>query len=200
MRELCPSASCYGDAYASFGLFGGGVPTIMAHCVLSGEEEIAMLRERGVWVAHCPASNTNIASGIAPVRRFLDEGLRVGLGSDVAGGHSTSLFRAMADAIQVSKLRWRLQDQSLKPLTVEEAFWLGTAHAGLEQVAGPLPGCELDAVVVDDRRLATTRALTVRERLERVVYLSEDRDVAAKFVQGRQVLPDEKQVYISSQM
>jgi guanine deaminase len=63
-----------------------------------------------------------------------------------------------------------------------------------------LPGCELDAVVVDDRRLATTRALTVRERLERVVYLSEDRDVAAKFVQGRQVLPDEKQVYISSQM
>ena len=202
VRELCPSASCYGDAYASFGLFGGGVPTIMAHCVLSGEEEIAMLRERGVWVAHCPASNTNIASGIAPVRRFLDEGLRVGLGSDVAGGHSTSLFRAMADAIQVSKLRWRLQDQSLKPLTVEEAFWLGTAGGGafFGPVGSFLPGCELDAVVVDDRRLATTRALTVRERLERVVYLSEDRDVAAKFVQGRQVLPDEKQVYISSQM
>ena len=121
VRELCPSASCYGDAYASFGLFGGGVPTIMAHCVLSGEEEIAMLRERGVWVAHCPASNTNIASGIAPVRRFLDEGLRVGLGSDVAGGHSTSLFRAMADAIQVSKLRCRLQDKSLNPLNVQEA-------------------------------------------------------------------------------
>lgn len=202
VRELCPSASCYGDAYASFGLFGGGVPTIMAHCVLSGEEEIAMLRERGVWVAHCPASNTNIASGIAPVRRFLDEGLRVGLGSDVAGGHSTSLFRAMADAIQVSKLRWRLQDQSLRPLTVEEAFWLGTAGGGafFGPVGSFLPGCELDAVVVDDRRLATTRALTVRERLERVVYLSEDRDVAAKFVQGRQVLPDEKQVYISSQM
>ena len=202
VRELCPSASCYGDAYASFGLFGGGVPTIMAHCVLSGEEEIAMLRERGVWVAHCPASNTNIASGIAPVRRFLDEGLRVGLGSDVAGGHSTSLFRAMADAIQVSKLRWRLQDQSLKPLTVEEAFWLGTAGGGafFGPVGSFLPGCELDAVVVDDRHLATTRALTVRERLERVVYLSEDRDVAAKFVQGRQVLPDEKQVYISSQM
>lgn len=72
---------------------------------------------------------------------------------------------------------------------------------GLFRAGGQLPsGCELDAVVVDDRRLATTRALTVRERLERVVYLSEDRDVAAKFVQGRQVLPDEKQVYISSQM
>ena len=50
------------------------------------------------------------------------------------------------------------------------------------------------------RRRGRGRFRGGRERLERVVYLAEDRDVAAKFVQGRQVLPDEKQVYISSQM
>lgn len=189
VRELCPAAACYGDAYARVGLFGGSAPTIMAHCVLSGEEEIGMMRERGVWVAHCPQSNTNIASGIAPVRRYLQEGIPVGLGSDVAGGHSTSIFRAMADAIQVSKLRWRLQDQSLAPLTVEEAFWLGTAGGGsfFGAVGSFLPGCELDAVVLDDRRLRSTRELTLKERLERVIYLSDDRDVAGKFVQGRRV-------------
>ena len=190
VKELCPAAACYGDAYAGVGLFGGGAPTIMAHCVLSGEEEIRMMKERGVWVAHCPQSNTNIASGIAPVRRYLQEGISMGLGSDVAGGHSTSIFRAMADAIQVSKLRWRLQDQSLAPLTVEEAFWLGTAGGGsfFGAVGSFLPGYELDAVVLDDRRLRSTRALTLKERLERVIYLSDDRDVAGKFVQGRRVL------------
>ena len=57
----------------------------MAHCVYSTEEEIRRIRDNGVWIAHCPSSNMNIASGIAPARRYLDEGLRLGLGSDVAG-------------------------------------------------------------------------------------------------------------------
>ena len=63
------------------------------------------------------------------------------------------------------------------------------------------PDCELLRIGVrPEWRRRGIAELLLRERLERVVYLSEDRDVAAKFVQGRQVLPDEKQVYISSQM
>lgn len=88
VAELCPGSTCYGDAYLRYGLFGGEVPTVMAHCVWSGDVEIELLRERGVFVAHCPQSNTNLSSGIAPVRRFLERGVRVGLGSDVAGGVS----------------------------------------------------------------------------------------------------------------
>ena len=131
VRELCPWSAFYGAAYDEYGLFGGdGCDTVMAHCVLSEEPELELIRERGVYIAHCPASNMNVSSGIAPVRRFLDMGLRAGLGSDVAGGTLTSIFRAMADAIQVSKLRWRLVDESLPALTAPEAFWLGTAGGG----------------------------------------------------------------------
>ena len=83
------------------------------------------MKKQGVYIAHCPQSNTNLASGISPVRRYLDEGLHIGLGSDIAGGTSVSILRAMADAIQVSKLYWRLVDSSMKPLTVEEAFYMG---------------------------------------------------------------------------
>ncbi len=49
------------------------------------------------------------------------------------------------------------------------------------------PGYEFDAVVLDDSRLTAPRPLTVAQRLERAVYLSEDRDVVRKFVQGREV-------------
>ena len=46
----------------------------MAHCVWLKEEEISLIKKQGVFIAHCPQSNTNLSSGIAPVRRFLDEG------------------------------------------------------------------------------------------------------------------------------
>lgn len=53
-------------------------------------------------VAHCPSSNMNLSSGIAPIRKYLDLDLKIGLGSDVAGGQTESIFRAITDAIQLS--------------------------------------------------------------------------------------------------
>lgn len=190
VRELCPGSKGYGDAYASFGLFGGpGCPTVMAHCVHSDDEETALLKRRNVFVAHCPASNTNLSSGIAPVRRFMREGVPVGLGSDVAGGTHTSIFRAMADAVQVSKLRWRLVDASLEPLTANEAFYLGTAGGGafFGKVGSFAPGYEFDALVIDDGRYTPQTPMDLEKRLERTVYLSDERDIRHKFVQGRQL-------------
>ena len=84
-------------------------------------------------------------------------GLHVGLGSDVAGGTVTSIFRAMADSIQVSKLRWRLVDDSLKALTAPEAFWLGTAGGGEFFNTGSFkPGREFDALVLSDKPVSYT--------------------------------------------
>ena len=147
------------------------------------------MKERGVFIAHCPESNTNLSSGIAPVRAFLTEGLRVGLGSDVAGGAQLSIFKAMALAVQVSKLRWRLTDQALAPLTAAEAFWLGTAGGGafFGKVGSFEPGYELDALVLDDTRLSGPHNHTVSERLEQMIYLSESADVTAKFVAGQRL-------------
>ncbi len=186
VAELCPNSSSYGDAYRQFGLFGGEVPTIMAHCVWSSAEEIELMKERGVFVAHCPQSNSSLSSGIAPVRRFLTRGLKVGLGSDVAGGCHSSIFRAMADAIQVSKLRWRLCNQDETALTLPEAFWLGTVGGGsfFGKVGAFSDGYEFDALVIDDASLSAPFELTIPERLARVVYLSDDRNIMHKYVRG----------------
>lgn len=190
VQELCPDSEFYGDAYDRFGLFGGeDCQAVMAHCVYSDEREQERIKERGVWVAHCPESNINLSSGVAPVRQFLDRGIRVGLGSDLAGGSSDSIFRAMAHAVQASKMRWRMEDESLAPLTIEEAFYMATKGGGsfFGKVGSFEPGYELDAVVLDDGGLKHPQPLSVRERLERICYLSDDRQIAAKYVAGEQL-------------
>lgn len=189
VRELCPDSGFYGAAYDRFGLFGGNGKTVMAHCVSSSEEEIELIKERGVYIAHCPQSNTNLSSGIAPVRTYLDRGMNVGLGSDVAGGSGESIFRAMADAVSVSKLRWRLVDESLKPLTVEEVFYMGTMGGGsfFGKAGSFLEGYEFDALILDDESIPHPQPLTLRERLERFIYLSDDRQLKGKYVEGKRI-------------
>lgn len=190
VKELCPTTNFYGEAYSQFGMFGGDCPTIMAHCVHSPEEEVALMKEQGVYIAHCPQSNTNLSSGIAPARRYLDQGLNIGLGSDIAAGASMSIMRAMADAIQVSKLYWRLVDSSVKPLTLEEAFYMGTEGGGsfFGKVGNFKEGYEFDAVVLDDSNIRTPLKLSAKDRLERLVYLSDDRNITGKYVAGKKVL------------
>ena len=190
VKELCPGTHFYGEAYHQFQLFGGDCPTIMAHCVHSSEEELALMKKQGVYVAHCPQSNTNLSSGIAPARHYLEAGLHVGLGSDIAGGTSLSILRAMADAIQVSKLYWRLVDSSAKPLTLEEAFYLGTEGGGsfFGKVGSFREGYEFDAVILNSSTILTPLSLSPKDRLERLVYLSDDRNITGKYVSGRKIL------------
>lgn len=190
VKELCPQATGYADAYDRMQMFGGGYPAIMAHCVYLTEDEDLRMLKNGVYVAHCPLSNTNLASGIAPIRRYLNKGLRIGLGTDVAGGYSDSIFHAMADAIQVSKLRWRIQDNTLKPITMEEAFYMGTKGGGafFGKAGSFEEGFEFDAVIIDDEKLKTPNDMTIKQRLERVIYMSEQCHIDGKYVKGRKII------------
>ena len=191
VHDLFPKAAFYGAGYEHYGLFGGNCRTIMAHCVYSTWDEIDLIKKNGVFVAHCPASNMNLASGIAPIRKYLDMGIRVGLGSDVAGGESESIFRAICDTVQVSKLYWRLVDKRCKPLSFEEAFYLATLGGGefFGKVGSFDPGYEFDAVVLDDHDLCLKNDLTVEQRVQRDVYLTADQTcICGKFVRGRQII------------
>jgi len=187
VKELCPWAESYGAAYDRFGLFGNHAKTVMAHCVYSPDDEIELMKRNGVFIAHCPASNMNVASGIAPVRRYLDEEMNIGLGSDVAGGQTLSIFTAMVEALQVSRLYWRLVDDSKKPLSVPEAFYMATRGGGefFGKVGAFEDGYEFDAVVIDDSLLPHPQELSLKERLERTIYLGGDiRALKAKFCKG----------------
>ena len=192
VKELSPSSAFYGDAYDRFGLFGGEGKNgcIMAHCVLSGEDEISLIKKNGVYVAHCPESNANLKSGIAPLRRYLDEDIKVGLGSDIAGGTTESIFDAMIDAVKMSKMYWRLVDDSKEPLSFKEAFFLGTKGGGsfFGKVGSFEEGYEADILVLSDSHIPYPRALSPLERLERFAYLHGDiNGLEAKWVKGRRL-------------
>ena len=187
VAELEPESTCYGDAYNRYGLFGQ-TPTIMAHCVWSEGKEVELMKRNNVMVAHCPTSNFNVASGMAPIRRFLNEGLRVGLGSDISGGHDLSIFRMMVYAIQVSKMHYQ-QDHNLPFLTLSEAFWMATKSAGtfFGRVGSFESGYEFDALVIDDRDLNHDN-YTLLERIERYIYLGDDRQIVHRFCRGKEVV------------
>lgn len=199
VSEICPEGDFYGDVYQKHGLFGidgesgEKYKTVMAHCVYSTEQEAALMKQNGVFIAHCPASNANLRSGIAPMRKYLDMGIKAGLGSDVAGGHSESILRAVCDTVQMSKLYNRLCDQSAAPVTFTEAFYLATKGGGefFSEVNNNVPagtfelGGRFSAVVLDDMTVPAPEKLSLPDRLERAAYLSADiHDIRAKYADG----------------
>ena len=197
VKFLRPENAFYGDSYNEYDLFGKNddidtdVKTVMAHCVWSSDEEVELMRKNGVFIAHCPASNMNLTSGIAPIRKYLDLGLNIGLGSDIAGGHSESIFRAITDTIQVSKMYFRMVNENYKPLVFSESFYLATKGGGefFGKVGSFEDGYDFDAIVLNDNVLSHPQTLNLAERMERAVYLGlDEKNLTAKFVAGTKVL------------
>lgn len=185
VRERYPKYDNDGDVYNHFGLLND--KTVMAHFIYPTQHELELVRDKGVTIAHCPQSNGNVAAGIPPIRRMLNMGIKVGLGSDIAGGYSVCLFRAMAEAVYLSKLKWLESGKEDDFLTVPEAFYLGTKGGGqfFGKVGSFETGYELDAVVIDDSNLGTpVDELTLEQRLERAIHLADDRNFTARYVAG----------------
>lgn len=186
VKELCPDTKNYGESYDRYGLLQHSV---MAHCVHTREDELELLKERECYICHCPQSNTNLQSGVAPVKHFLEKGAKLGLGTDVAGGANLSMFRAITDAIHVSKLRscLLLEDAAI---TVEEAFYMASLSGGgfFGKVGSFLAGYEADFLVYERKR-ESIREESLLERLEMLLYTENELfRMKAKFVSGRQIL------------
>ena len=186
VKELHPDCEQYWETYEKYGLWKSG--TLMAHCVHSDERERAAMAKAGVWAVHCAASNVNICSGTAPVRRMLEEGVSVALGSDIAGGDQLAMSQVVVTSIRASKVKAMETGEPF--LTVPEAFYLGTA-AGSRYFGGGegfAPGHPLHAMVVDEAAFPEpARELTLAERFERAVYLMDKSSISAVYSEGRRV-------------
>lgn len=188
VRDRYPEYDNDGDVYDHFGLLNER--TVMAHFLYPTDHEIELIANKGVYIAHCAQSHGNVAAGLSPLRRMLRAGVHVGLGSDIAGGCSICLLRAMSDAIYMSKLKWLESGKQDDFLSASEAFYLGTKGGGsfFGKVGSFEKGYELDAVIIDDSSLRVSAdTLSLEERMERIIHLGDDRHVAGRIVAGKLV-------------
>lgn len=187
VKQLQPESEFYGDAYNRFNLFGQ-TKTLMAHCVYSCDKELELMKKNNVFAVHCPNSNLNLGSGIMPVRKFLDNDINIALGSDISGGHDLSIFKVMVNAIQCSKLLWVNSNKQVNFLTLSEAFYMATKGGGsfFGKVGSFEKNYDFDALILDDSNL-NPESYSLIERLERFIYIGDDRNIIHRYVRGEEI-------------
>ncbi len=186
VQSLFPKTKNYSQAYYLNDLFGQ-TKTVMAHCIYLNEDEINLVRENNVMLVHCPDSNINLRSGIMPVRKYLDLGVPIGLGSDIAGGHRIALNESMVRAVQLSKIL-NINSPGIKPLSIQEVFYLGTKSGGkfFGNTGSFEKGYSMDALIIEDDKLISGR-YSIEDRLEKFIYTGDDRNICARYVEGKYI-------------
>jgi len=152
VARLFPQARDYVDVYDQAG--GLGTRTVLAHAVHLSDRELDRLIVTGTRVAHCPVSNLFLASGVMPLGRYLEAGLSVGLGSDVAGGPELSIFTVMRVGSYAQNARRVAGTETGVMLTPLDWLRLGSLDGaralGLDDTIGSLEaGKEADVIAID---------------------------------------------------
>jgi guanine deaminase len=191
------------DSLDRFGLLGRH--TILAHANLITSANMDTIRARGAGIAHCPLSNAYFSSAVFPLKAALEKGLHVGLGTDISGGPSGSLFDNMRSALFVARLLESGVDPNLTPaershhsgvwVDFRDAFYLATTGGAiaLDLPVGQFsPGYQFDAMVID----TTAQHGTIRlwddldsgeNILQKIIYTASKSNIAKVWIGGRDV-------------
>ena len=173
----------------SLGIWNGR--SLAAHAVWLTDADMAILAKKGVGLAHNPASNMKLASGIAAVPKWLSHGILAGLGTDgAASSNDLDMFEAMRLAALLQKVA-TLDPRALPARqTLELATTRGAAALGLGAAIGSLePGKQADliTVAVDD-----ARQTPMFDPISHLVYVCHGDDVRTTIVAGRVLMRDRR--------
>jgi 5-methylthioadenosine/S-adenosylhomocysteine deaminase len=170
------------EMFDSIGFFDG--PTIAAHVVWPSDAEISILAERKVGVIHNPTSNMKLASGISPVAKMLDAGVRVGLGTDgAASNNDLDMWEEMHLATLLQKVD-TLNPEVLPAATVLSMATIGGATAiGLDKSIGSIEvGKRADIIQV---AIDNVHQVPMYDVISHLVYVTDYQDVASVVIDGR---------------
>lgn len=193
VRRLFPAARDYLDVYDIAGALGPRA--ILAHAIHLSDREVTRLAESGSRVAHCPASNLFLSSGMMPLSEHRAAGVTVALGSDVAGGPELSMFSVMR-AGALTQRALELSGRSDASSATRPAEWLrlasleGARALGMEDEIGSLEiGKEADLIAVDPRFTTPLPGddapMDADDILSRMIFRPHPNMVRGAWVRGR---------------
>lgn len=187
VHSLHPGIPSYTEVYNEYGLLREN-QTIMAHSIWLSDVEKDLLRSKNIMLAHCAQSNADLSSGIMPLRKNLEMGMRCCIASDVAGSHTPDMNRHIAASIEVSKLNW-LSHPEEKPLTLTEAFYLATKKSGefFGKTGSFEQGYDFDALVIETDEMNGMFPRTPFEKLEQFIYDGDDRNIIDRYCCGEKI-------------
>ena len=193
VARLFPEALDYLDVYDRAG--GLGPRAILAHAIHLSDRERRRLVESGSGVAHCPASNLFLSSGMMPLAAYREAGMRIGLGSDVAAGPEVSIFSVMrAGAVTQRVLELTARGDAVRAARPLDWLRLGSLEGarvlGLEDRVGSLrDGLDADLIAIDPRFTnplpEDEPALAAEDLASRLVFRPHPNMVRAAWVRGR---------------
>ncbi|PSV10879.1 amidohydrolase family protein [Photobacterium kishitanii] len=189
--------------YADMGLLNN--KSILAHSIFLNDADIEKIKQFNAGVGHCPLSNMYFANAAMPARELLDLGVQVGLGSDIAGAPSPSIFRAGFDAVSHSRVREEGVNIYLPAsergttnarISFVEAFWMATVGGGqvLDAKVGLFnQGYHFDAIVIKSNPAIGNLRIwpefdSAKDILEKIITLAQPENVAKVWVQGEVVI------------
>uniref|UniRef100_A0A674H8M8 Guanine deaminase n=1 Tax=Taeniopygia guttata TaxID=59729 RepID=A0A674H8M8_TAEGU len=153
VENMFPAYQNYTELYDKNKLLNS--KTVMAHGCHLSEEELKLFSLRGAAISHCPNSNFSMRSGVLNVQKVLKHNVKLGLGTDVAGGYSASMLDAIRKTMVASN-SLQINKVNETGLTIEEAFRLatlgGSQALGLDNVIGNFEvGKEFDALLINTK-------------------------------------------------
>ena len=189
-KELYPECVSDGEIYERYGLLRGSGPKIFAHVIFPTGCEERILRDCNGIAVHCPDSTASITAGIMPLQELHEKGIRIALGSDVGGGHYLSVYKEVARAVQISKMK-EFYEEGQKRINMANAFYLATVEGGsiFDRVGRLEKGYRFNALVIENM-LDPEFERPLEDALERFCYIGDDRNIKHRFIDGRYVDPD----------
>lgn len=186
VHDLFPESKHYLDVYDHHQLLSER--SVFAHGIHLCDHEYERLHETGSAIAFCPTSNLFLGSGLFNLAKAEQHKVNVGVGTDVGGGTSFSMFATLSEAYKVTQLR----GENLNPIKSFYMATLGGAKAlKLQDKVGNLAvGSEADFIIIDKQAtpLLTTRlqrSSTIQDTLFALMVLGDDRAIQATYAAGR---------------
>lgn len=189
VKELHPEADNYLNVYSRHDLIKTNA-TIMAHCIYNEAEEVSEFASEGIFVAHCPTSNLNMASGMMPAAKLLrSRSIHMAMGSDIAGGNTLFMPQCITAAMQMSNMLYVLTKED-KPLSLAEAFWMATRGSGkfFGQCGDFTVGSSCDLLVIDDQTPRQIKEMTLTDRLSQFVFAGDKTQIKLRMLEGRELV------------